>query len=109
MTWQDLWVPVGRPPPSIGVERKNGKLSSMDKKSGYLILAVWLAPILISLKMDVWWVTCATGVISLLMGIFLLIYPRTRNTRGLAIVMVIVGVLHQGLAIMEFGFRTLSK
>src|SRR6266851_641043 len=69
----------------------------MDKKSGYLILAVWLAPILVSMEMDRWWVTCVTGIISLLMGIFLLIYPRTRNARGLAIIMVIVGLFPTGV------------
>jgi hypothetical protein len=86
-----------------------GYISSMDKKSGYLILAVWAVPILISMKIERWWVTCLTGVISLLMGVFLLIYPRTRDARFIPITMIVVGVLSQAFAIMEFQFRGLSK
>jgi len=61
------------------------------------------------MEMDRWWVTCVTGAISLSMGIFLLIYPGTRNARFLPITMVIVGILSQGFAFIEFGFRGLSK
>jgi len=81
----------------------------MDKKSEYLVIAVWLAPILVSLKVDRWWATGLSGAISLLMGIFILTYPRTRNARFLAIIMIIVGVMHQGFAIVEFGFRGLTN
>jgi len=81
----------------------------MDKKSGLLVLAVWLAPLLVSMKMERWWVTSITGGISLLMGIFLLTYKKTRNARCMAITMVIVGVMSEGFAIVEFGFRGLPR
>ena len=81
----------------------------MDKKSGYLVLAVWLAPLLVSMKIDRWWATCLTGIISLSMGIFILVYPRTRNARCLAITMLVAGIMSEGFAFIEFGFRGLPK
>jgi membrane protein YdbS with pleckstrin-like domain len=88
---------------------ESSHVKRMDRKSRLLILAVWLAPILVSIEMDRWWVTGLAGVISLVMGIFLLIYPKTRNARWEAIIMVLVGVMSQGFAIIEFGFRGLPR
>ncbi|HLX84169.1 MAG TPA: hypothetical protein VKR59_09730 [Terriglobales bacterium] len=81
----------------------------MDKKSGLLVIAVWLAPQLVSMEIDRWWVTGIAGAISLMMGIFLLTNPKTRNARCLSITMVIAGVIFEGFAIVEFGFRGLPR
>jgi uncharacterized membrane protein HdeD (DUF308 family) len=77
----------------------------MDKKSGYLILAVWSALILISMEFEGWWVTCITGIISLFMGAFLLIYPKTRDARLIPITMIVTGVLSEAFAMIQFQFR----
>lgn len=84
----------------------SGKL---DKKNAYLVLAVWLAPVLVSLYIDLWWVDSIAGLISLSMGIFVLFYWTSRGARVMAIVMIISGILNQGSVIIRYHFGALSK
>lgn len=81
----------------------------MDKKSGLLVITVWLVPMAASARINEWWMTCFAGVFSLIMGVFLMVYPKTRTARTESILMIVVGVLWQGLAIAEFHVRSLSK
>jgi hypothetical protein len=81
----------------------------LDKKNSYLLFAVWLAPLLVSLCINVWWVHSIAGLISLLMGVFVLLRWRSRDARVLAIVMIVVGVLSQGFVIVLYRFSGLHK
>jgi uncharacterized membrane protein HdeD (DUF308 family) len=81
----------------------------MDKKTFLLLMAFWMVPIFGSMWIDRWWADCIAGNISIVMGTTLLINPRTRNPKWVAIVMIIFGALMEGFAKLQFGFRFLGS